>query len=262
MAPEQADERPDDVDEQTDVYALGAVLYEILCGEPPFTGDDVWSIIAKVVNEKCPPPEDRLAVRSAPVRASEENRPAAERDSLDRLTAELRTVPPELSAVCMKALSKKKRARYATVEALAADVRTYLEGRTASAVPSKVREFGEKCVRAGIMTYKKLDEVLLEMESTEGARITLRALKSTLIDRGILTEETASSIEENIREKNLSKVRDRRRMANAATDASGRWVYGVIMALLLVLAALFRSCAQRTEREADDLQHKLYGYPR
>ena len=55
MSPEQAmGERS--VDKRTDIYALGAVLYEMLTGEPPFTGATVQAIVAKVMSERPVPP--------------------------------------------------------------------------------------------------------------------------------------------------------------------------------------------------------------
>ncbi|MBI4567716.1 MAG: protein kinase, partial [Planctomycetes bacterium] len=58
MPPEQADEeRAADLDERADVYSLGAILYEVLCGRPPFVGDDVWHIISQVRQGDIAPPE-------------------------------------------------------------------------------------------------------------------------------------------------------------------------------------------------------------
>jgi serine/threonine protein kinase len=77
MAPEQADGRSDRVGEWTDVYGLGAVLYELLTGQPPFGGADVPDVLRRVVQEPPVPPR--------------------------RLVAD---TPQALQAVCLKALAK------------------------------------------------------------------------------------------------------------------------------------------------------------
>jgi serine/threonine protein kinase len=56
MAPEQAEGRPDLIDRRTDIYGLGAILYEILTGQPPFTGSDTREILRKVREEEPVPP--------------------------------------------------------------------------------------------------------------------------------------------------------------------------------------------------------------
>ena len=55
MSPEQA-MGDKDVDSRSDVYALGAVMYEMLTGEPPFTGANVQAIVAKVLSDRPRPP--------------------------------------------------------------------------------------------------------------------------------------------------------------------------------------------------------------
>jgi eukaryotic-like serine/threonine-protein kinase len=97
MAPEQAQGRHDLVDARTDVYGLGAILYEILTGRPPFIAPKTSEIIRKVIQEAPTPPRQILA-----------------------------TIPPGLEGVCMKALRKPSGERYATAAELAQEVQRYL----------------------------------------------------------------------------------------------------------------------------------------
>ena len=97
MAPEQAEGRLDLLDARTDVYGLGAILYVILTGSPPFTGDETEGVLRRVVHELPARPRS-LA-------------PAA---------------PPALEAVCLKALDKKPANRYGTAKELAAEVQRWL----------------------------------------------------------------------------------------------------------------------------------------
>lgn len=94
MPPEQAAGRHDQLTRQSDVYSLGAILYEILTGQPPFTGKDTEELLDKAIHE-------------APLRPR----------------AQVPGVPAALEAVCLKALAKQPQQRYATAAALADDVR-------------------------------------------------------------------------------------------------------------------------------------------
>jgi tRNA A-37 threonylcarbamoyl transferase component Bud32 len=97
MAPEQARGRQDRINERTDVYGLGAVLYEILTGEAPFAGPDTQQVLQKVLEEE----------------------PARPREVVP-------AVPRALEAVCLKALAKRPADRYASAAELAADVQRWL----------------------------------------------------------------------------------------------------------------------------------------
>ena len=104
MAPEQAQGRIDLIGPATDVYGLGIVLYETLCGRPPFKADSEWAIIHQVVTMPAPP-----------VRMIRPECPAA------------------LESICLKCLSKSRDDRYATALEMADDLKRFLEGeRTAS----------------------------------------------------------------------------------------------------------------------------------
>ncbi len=112
MPPEQAEGRLDLVDERSDVYALGAVLYEVLTGEAPFGGTDTMTILAQVVADAPVPPRKHVAA-----------------------------VPSALEAVCLKALAKQPADRYASAGDLGQEVRRWLadEPVTAYAEPRAAR---------------------------------------------------------------------------------------------------------------------------
>jgi serine/threonine-protein kinase len=111
MAPEQAEGRSREVGPATDVYALGAIMYQALTGRPPFQGE-ARSAVLEQVRGQLPVPPRRL------------------RPSLSA----------ELEAVCLKCLEKQPAARYESAEALADDLGRWLRGEpTAARPPGRAR---------------------------------------------------------------------------------------------------------------------------
>jgi WD40 repeat protein len=102
MPPEQALARV--VDERADVYALGAILYHVLAGAPPYQGEGPYQVIAKLLVE--PPPD---------------------------LEARERDVPRELVAIVKKAMAREPRDRYPTAQELAHDLRRFQTGQIVGA---------------------------------------------------------------------------------------------------------------------------------
>lgn len=100
MAPEQAEGRVHDIGPCTDVYGLGAVLYELLTGRPPFQGaTDVDTLRCVLSNDPRRPRQIRPEV------------------------------PSELEAICLTALEKNPRRRYSSAQAMGDDLNNFLHGR-------------------------------------------------------------------------------------------------------------------------------------
>jgi WD40 repeat protein len=121
MAPEQAAGRTDIIGPAADVYALGAILYELLIGHTPFNGATPAETAHQLGAEKPRPPR------------------------WDR-----RDVPRDLEAICLKCLAKAPPQRYATAGALAEDLRRFLDGRpTMARPPTCWRRTASWCRRHG-----------------------------------------------------------------------------------------------------------------
>lgn len=111
MPPEQARGRIDDVGPWSDVYALGAVLYTILAGRPPYRRTASQDVLSQVIAGSPPPPHEAVG------------------NPWDSdLAPVMPPIPPDLSVLCMKALSYEPAERHATAGALAAEVGRWLEG--------------------------------------------------------------------------------------------------------------------------------------
>jgi tetratricopeptide (TPR) repeat protein len=105
MSPEQAAGRPGAVGPASDIYGLGATLYALLAGRPPFDGDSVAEVLQKVQRGDFPPPR--------------------------QLGPE---TPRALEAICLKAMAREPAARYATALELAADLERWLADEPVGAI--------------------------------------------------------------------------------------------------------------------------------
>jgi eukaryotic-like serine/threonine-protein kinase len=111
MAPEQAWGQGDEIGPTTDVYGLGAVLFAVLTGRPPFQSASAWETMRHVVQEEPPNPR--------------------------RLNP---CVPRDLETICLKCLRKNPRQRYASAGAVADDLERYLNGQPIQGRPVGIVE--------------------------------------------------------------------------------------------------------------------------
>jgi serine/threonine protein kinase len=81
MAPEQATGRNDDIDARTDIFAFGAIVFEMLAGRPPFLGDTLAAVIHAVVYAPTPPLRELAPETPPAVAAAVERALAKERDA-------------------------------------------------------------------------------------------------------------------------------------------------------------------------------------
>jgi len=127
MAPEQAEGRVEDIDERTDIYALGAILYTILTLHPPVTGDSVNEVLTRVASGAITPPTSYNPRNTHITRITRPLPPAQPiAPPLDHCPD--RRIPAALSAVAMKALARDRNKRYQTVAALQQDIAAYQGG--------------------------------------------------------------------------------------------------------------------------------------
>ncbi len=108
LSPEQASGKMRDLTPASDTYSLGAILYELLCGHPPFSADNIPALLRKVAEDDPMRPISHYSGSR---------------------------VPSDLSTICLKCLEKEPAARYSSALALSDDLERWLRGEPILARP-------------------------------------------------------------------------------------------------------------------------------
>ncbi|CAG0953997.1 hypothetical protein ANRL2_00319, partial [Anaerolineae bacterium] len=161
MSPEQAKGETDALGIDSDIFALGVILYELLCLRSPWTGKTSDEVLEQVRTYNPEPPSRR---------------------NLDRAIA------PELDDLALRCLEKDRSKRLATVRELMVNIRNYMEGRTMAAVKYSIGQLLGKWIarnRRSVLTI-----VLVLVALIGGAAATVFYLRQMELERvpGLMAE--------------------------------------------------------------------------
>jgi eukaryotic-like serine/threonine-protein kinase len=193
MCPEQARGDLERLAPRSDVYSLGATLYCLLAGQPPFEGDDVEQVLAKV-------------------KWGEFTRPRHLK----------RWIDPALEAVCLKAMAFMPEDRYQSARALADDIERWTAGQPVTAwdepLPRRIRRWTRRAAPAATLAMLAGVIGLAVVAGMQSARIARLRLASAAVDQA-LHDSRAATNQANLA---LGESQEWRKRAEAA----GRFLTG------------------------------------
>ena len=192
MAPEQASGNGD-VGPAADVYALGGILYEVLCRRPPFTGTDIADVLQQVQTSE----------------------PIAPRVLCPRMARDLETI-------CLKCLHKAPADRYPSALALAEDLQAFLESRPIVARPLGAIGRALRFARRNKLLVAFVSVLVLGIVGING--VTMIALAATAkADKAVISENTQKQRADDAEGESLTRLSDSLFNSGNFYAATGDW---------------------------------------
>jgi WD40 repeat protein/serine/threonine protein kinase len=191
MAPEQAygKSRVRPVGPPADIYALGAILYEMLTGSPPFRGEQLLDILDQIWSRE-PVPPTRLQPK----------------------------VPRDLETICLKCLEKDPRKRYASAAALADDLRCFLDGKPITARPVGLAERGWRWCRRNPWVAAWIAAFVISLLVGSGMSLSFALEANTRAEEAMQSAKEKASETRKVEEKAANERKAKAELQKTAED--------------------------------------------